>query len=264
MTEMDDSRKRLLLLTTKIPSDVLFALSLPIFFTRHPQHDRGNAALKMSVKLKQQGEDITYLEFCKLFVDIYQDQNVLNICKEIYSSQTGGGNNESIALNDIEQKVKDMMQLSVEGMPSTFDCDGEIDAMPPSASNDFSDDFAMIDNNDSDSWIVTVMPDEFVTVKSKITTEPTQPDTTVSQWNVVTPQHLKSKVSTPLRTPFRKKKTRTAEATNSLQHKDQLVTLQMKCLEQEVVINEVRKRNMLLEETKLKLEIQLLQKQLQM
>lgn len=27
-------------------------------------------------------------------------------------------------------------------------------------------------------------------------------DTTVSQWNVVTPQHLKSKISTPLRTPF--------------------------------------------------------------
>jgi len=44
--------------------------------------------------------------------------------------KTGGGNNESIVLNDIEQKVKDMMQLSVEGMPSTFDCDGEIDAMP--------------------------------------------------------------------------------------------------------------------------------------
>jgi len=62
-------------------------LSLPIFFTRHPQHDRGDTALKMSVKLKQQGEDITYLEFCKLFVDIYQDQSVLNICKEIYSSQ---------------------------------------------------------------------------------------------------------------------------------------------------------------------------------
>jgi len=38
-------------------------------------------------------------------------------------------------LNDIEQKVKDMMQLSVEGMPSTFDCDGEIDAMPPSSYN---------------------------------------------------------------------------------------------------------------------------------
>jgi len=49
--------------------------------------------------------------------------------------KTGGGNNESIALNDIEQKVKDMMQLSVKGMPSTFDCDGEIDAMPSSSYN---------------------------------------------------------------------------------------------------------------------------------
>lgn len=49
--------------------------------------------------------------------------------------KTGGGNNESITLNDIEEKVKEMMKLSVEGMPSTFDCDGEIDDMPSSAYN---------------------------------------------------------------------------------------------------------------------------------
>jgi len=61
-----------------------------------------------------------------------------------------------------------------------------------------------------------------------------------------------------------KKKSRTAEATNLLQHKDQLVALQMKCLEQEVVINEIKKRNILLEEEKLKLEIELLKKKLQM
>jgi len=62
-------------------------LSLPVFLTHHPQRDRSNATLKMSAKLKQQGEDITYVEFCKMFVDIYQDQNVFNTCKELYSSQ---------------------------------------------------------------------------------------------------------------------------------------------------------------------------------
>lgn len=62
-------------------------LSLPVFFSRHPRLDRSNAALKMSAKLKQRGEDITYVEFCKMFVVIYQDQNVFNTCKEIYSSQ---------------------------------------------------------------------------------------------------------------------------------------------------------------------------------
>lgn len=45
--------------------------------------------------------------------------------------KTGGGKNEAIALSDVEQKVKDMIQLSIEGMPSQFDCDGEVDAMPP-------------------------------------------------------------------------------------------------------------------------------------
>lgn len=62
-------------------------LSLPVFFTLHHQHDTGNTLLKMSAKLKQQGEDITYVEFCKLFMDIYQDKSVLNTCQENYSSQ---------------------------------------------------------------------------------------------------------------------------------------------------------------------------------
>ncbi|KAE9528619.1 hypothetical protein AGLY_012194 [Aphis glycines] len=62
-------------------------LSLPVFFAQHPQNDRGNAAQKMFTKLKWLDENITYDEFCKLFVIIFQDQNVLNICKEIYSFQ---------------------------------------------------------------------------------------------------------------------------------------------------------------------------------
>jgi hypothetical protein len=45
--------------------------------------------------------------------------------------KTGGGKNEAIALSDAEQKVKDMIQLSIEGMPSQFDGDCEVDAMPP-------------------------------------------------------------------------------------------------------------------------------------
>lgn len=38
---------------------------------------------------------------------------------------TGGGKNQAQALDDIEQKVKDMIQLSVEGLPSVFDCDAD-------------------------------------------------------------------------------------------------------------------------------------------
>lgn len=59
------------------------------------------------------------------------------------------------------------------------------------------------------------------------------------------------------------KKSRTVEATKLLQHKDQLTELQIKCLEQEFEINEVKKRNVILEEQKLKLEIELLKKNLQ-
>jgi len=58
-----------------------------VFLTHHPQHDRCNAAQKLSAKLKQQGEDITYVEFCKLFIDIYQDQSVLNTCERVYLPQ---------------------------------------------------------------------------------------------------------------------------------------------------------------------------------
>lgn len=44
--------------------------------------------------------------------------------------KTGGGKNEAMALSGVEEKVKNMMQLSIEGMPSSFDCDGNVDAMP--------------------------------------------------------------------------------------------------------------------------------------
>ncbi|KAF0750245.1 Uncharacterized protein FWK35_00010636 [Aphis craccivora] len=64
-------------------------LSLPVFFARHPQNDRGKAAQKMFTNLIWLDENINYDEFCKLFVIIFQDQNVLNICKEIYSYQIG-------------------------------------------------------------------------------------------------------------------------------------------------------------------------------
>jgi len=60
-----------------------------------------------------------------------------------------------------------------------------------------------------------------------------------------------------------RKKSRTAEATNLLQHKDRLVEMQIKCLEQEFEINEVKKRNVILEEERLKLEIELLKKKVQ-
>lgn len=60
-----------------------------------------------------------------------------------------------------------------------------------------------------------------------------------------------------------KKKSRTAEATYLLQHKNhQLLTLQIRCLEQEVEINKVKKKNVISEEGKLKLEIELLKKML--
>lgn len=60
-----------------------------------------------------------------------------------------------------------------------------------------------------------------------------------------------------------KKKSRTVEATKLLHHKDQLTELQIKCLEQEFEMNEVKKRNLILEEQKLKLEIELLKQKLQ-
>lgn len=41
--------------------------------------------------------------------------------------KTGGGIDKSIHLNDIENKEKEMIQLSVDGMPSYFDCDQEND-----------------------------------------------------------------------------------------------------------------------------------------
>jgi hypothetical protein len=41
--------------------------------------------------------------------------------------KTGGGMDKSTALNEIEHKVKEMIQLSVDGKPSYFDCDTEDD-----------------------------------------------------------------------------------------------------------------------------------------
>lgn len=57
-------------------------------------------------------------------------------------------------------------------------------------------------------------------------------------------------------------KSRSAEATNLLQQKDKLVDLQIKALEQEIAINYVRKKNAILKEEKMKLEIELLKTKL--
>lgn len=40
--------------------------------------------------------------------------------------KTGGGIDKSIPLNDIEHKLKEMIQLSYDGMPSYLDCDTEL------------------------------------------------------------------------------------------------------------------------------------------
>lgn len=60
-----------------------------------------------------------------------------------------------------------------------------------------------------------------------------------------------------------KKKSLNAEETNLLHHKYQLLALQIKCLEQEVEINEERKKNLVLERKKIKLEIEILEKKVQ-
>lgn len=57
--------------------------------------------------------------------------NFILINSELEHLKTGGGKNEALALSDAEQKVKNMIQLSIEGMPSQFDGDCEVDAMPP-------------------------------------------------------------------------------------------------------------------------------------
>lgn len=41
---------------------------------------------------------------------------------------TGGGINQSKSLDHVEQKVKDMIKLSVDGLPSIFDCDADVGA----------------------------------------------------------------------------------------------------------------------------------------
>lgn len=54
------------------------------------------------------------------------------------------------------------------------------------------------------------------------------------------------------------------KTTNLLQNKYKLIVLLIKYLEQKVEINEVKKRNIILKEEKLKLEIELLKKKMQM
>jgi len=57
--------------------------------------------------------------------------NFIMINYRLEHLKRGGGKNEAIAFSDAEQKVKDMIQLSIEAMPSQFDRDCEVDAMPP-------------------------------------------------------------------------------------------------------------------------------------
>ncbi|XP_026819178.1 uncharacterized protein LOC113557833 [Rhopalosiphum maidis] len=83
-------------------------LSLPVFFARHPHHDRGNTAQKVFAKLKWLGKNITYVDFCKLFVIIFQDECVLNTCKEFYSSQISkGGIDLNYEINTFFKRISD-------------------------------------------------------------------------------------------------------------------------------------------------------------
>ncbi|KAF0769392.1 Myb DNA-bind 5 domain-containing protein [Aphis craccivora] len=70
--------------------------------------------------------------------------------KRLEHLKKGGGINSSLALNEVEEKMKDMMQLSVEGMPSHFDCDIEFDFMSSvqDVANEVYDNFAMIEDDD--------------------------------------------------------------------------------------------------------------------
>lgn len=45
------------------------------------------------------------------------------------SLKTGGGKNQAQALDDVEEKIKGIIQLSVEGMASIFDCDNDNDVI---------------------------------------------------------------------------------------------------------------------------------------
>lgn len=70
--------------------------------------------------------------------------------------------------------------------------------------------------------------------------------------------------NTILHNPFSDKrfKNRSGEATKLLTNRDKLVEQQIKNLTQEFEINEVKKRNLILEEHKLLLEIELLKKKI--
>lgn len=69
--------------------------------------------------------DDTYLSSLLINID-----NCILINSRLERLKTGGGKNEAMALSGVEKKVKDMMLLSIEGMPSHFDCDDKVDAMP--------------------------------------------------------------------------------------------------------------------------------------
>jgi len=43
--------------------------------------------------------------------------------------KTGGGKNQAQALDDVEEKIKGIIQLSVDGMASIFDCDNDNDVI---------------------------------------------------------------------------------------------------------------------------------------
>lgn len=57
-------------------------------------------------------------------------------------------------------------------------------------------------------------------------------------------------------------KSQSIEATSLLQRKDKLVELQIKCLEKELEMHEIKKRTAILEEKKMLLEIEILKKKL--
>ncbi|KAF0747691.1 fibrinogen silencer-binding protein-like [Aphis craccivora] len=196
---------------------------------------------------------------------------------------TGGGKNQAEPLDDVEQKVKDIIRLSVDGLPSVFDSDADF-----GDNNDMIDAETFEDNevDFEDNCYVTVMPgdieepiavipDQILFCQLKVDPEPWTQSTSITvgtpfdkqpicltnqldkgaskklQWNVVTPQNLKQRISTPLRSNNKRSKSRSSEATNLLQNRDRLVELQIKCLEQEYEMNEVKKKECCLRRRKI-------------
>ncbi|XP_060858792.1 uncharacterized protein LOC132936123 [Metopolophium dirhodum] len=198
--------------------------------------------------------------------------------------KTGGGKDLSQALNFREEKLKSIIQLSVDGLQSEFDDDTEAISTDNLVNdNELMDNGGYYEDKDNETYYVTVMHETEDSIPSTSTNKqkpfrkenididvPINYETSeaersctdfgasVSQWDVVTPQHIKHVKSTPLRKNKKLYKSQSAEATNLLQKKDKLVDLQIKALEQEIGINDVRKRNAILKEEKMKLEIQFL------